>query len=537
MLMRYLAYTIFYFLILQVSCTEKNIDSKPNVLFIFADDMSYEAVGGTGHPLIKTPHIDRLMKNGTTYTHAYNMGGWHGAICVASRSMLISGRSIWRAREMEKKWRDNDSLSLKQTWPRLMESAGYNTYMTGKWHVQAKAKDIFQKAVNIRPGMPGHLFDWPKVNAYMKESGYDPETWADVMPPGYNRPQGPDDQSWSPSDSSFGGFWEGGIHWSEVVANDALSFIEDTKNSDDPFFMYLAFNAPHDHRQASEKYINMYPLDNIELPANWLPMYPFKDSIGCKPSLRDEALAPFPRTPLAIKTHLQEYYAIITHMDAQIGRIYNALEKSGKAENTYIIFTADHGLSVSHHGLLGKQNMYDHSVRVPFVISGPDIPKGRTSESEIYLQDAMATALDIADIDKPSYVEFRSVLNDAKSNENKSHREDIIGIYEHNQRMIRKDHFKLIVYPRVPKLRLFNLSDDPLEMNDLSTDESYYDLMNDLFEQLKLRQSELADPFPLSDFKKYGFVTTALIKKIAQSEKQLLIPVFFNRAKICFSHF
>ena len=115
----------------------------------------------------------------------------------------------------------------------------------------------------------------------------------------------------------------------------------------------------------------MYPVENITLPVPFLAEYPYKDSIGCGRSLRDEKLAPFPRTENAVKVNRREYYAIITHMDAQIGRILDGLEKSGMANNTYIVFSADHGLGCGHHGLLGKQNMYDHSIRVPWIIAGP----------------------------------------------------------------------------------------------------------------------------------------------------------------------
>ena len=164
--------------------------------------------------------------------------------------------------------------------------------------------------------------------------------------------------TWKAADSLNGGFWEGGKHWSEVIKDDALDFLNKSSEKEDPFFMYLAFNAPHDPRQSPQSFLDRYPLEEIPLPDNWLPEYPYKDAIGNPKTLRDEALAPFPRTPFAIKTHIREYYAIISHLDAQIGEILKALEASGKANNTYIFFTGDHGLSVGKHGLLGKQSMF-----------------------------------------------------------------------------------------------------------------------------------------------------------------------------------
>ena len=155
------------------------------------------------------------------------------------------------------------------------------------------------------------------------------------------------------------------------------------------------------------------------MPENWLPEYPFKDAIGNPKTLRDEALAPFPRTPYAIKTHIKEYYAIISHLDEQIGKILDSLEASGKADNTYIFFTSDHGLSVGKHGLLGKQSMFDHSIRVPLIMTGPDIPQGKRIDHEVYLQDIMATTLELGDIPPPQSIEFKSFLNLVKGKDNK----------------------------------------------------------------------------------------------------------------------
>ncbi|MGI9545568.1 MAG: sulfatase-like hydrolase/transferase [Cyclobacteriaceae bacterium] len=348
----------------------------PNVVFIFADDLTYKAIGALGNEEIQTPNLDRLVHNGTTFSHAYNMGAWNGAVCMASRAMIISGRSVWNVNEFRQEWVEGQGLD--KTWGKLLEGQGYETYMTGKWHVDAKADQVFQSVVHIRPGMPSDAWNTPRI----KERFMD--RTLSQMPIGYNRPLSEKDTSWSPTDPAFEGFWEGGKHWSEVLKDDALIFIDKAKGSDQPFFMYLAFNAPHDPRQAPQEYLDMYPVDDIDLPESWLPEYPYKDSIGNGPDLRDEALAPFPRTEYAIKKHIQEYYAIITHLDHQVGIILDSLESSGKMDNTYIFFTADHGLATGRHGLLGKQSLFDHSIRVPFMITGPDVPKGKTIDADIY---------------------------------------------------------------------------------------------------------------------------------------------------------
>ena len=168
------------------------------------------------------------------------MGGWQGAVCIASRSMIISGRSIWNAKEINDKWKKKENFELAEhSWGKLMEKKGYKTYMSGKWHVSIDPKKVFQTVRNIKPGMPGDFFK--------KE-----------FKKGYNRPINEKDKSWIPYDSLNGGFWEGGKHWSEVLKDDALDFIDDASNSDDPFFMYLAFNAPHDPRQSPKSFLDQY---------------------------------------------------------------------------------------------------------------------------------------------------------------------------------------------------------------------------------------------------------------------------------------
>jgi arylsulfatase A-like enzyme len=212
---------------------------------------------------------------------------------------------------------------------------------------------------------------------------------------------------------------------------------------------------------------------------------------------RDERLAPFPRTEYAVKVNRQEYNAITTHMDVQIGRILAALEKSGELDNTYIFFSADHGLAVGSHGLLGKQNMYDHSVRVPLMVVGPGVPKNSTVDADVYLQDIMASALELADIEKPDYVEFNSLMGLARGEQKESAYSEIYGAYTKKQRMIRADGYKLIVYPEAKVMRLFNLNKDPLEMRDIANLEENKEKIKTLFGKLVALQKSMDDELDL----------------------------------------
>lgn len=468
-------------LALCVECVTAKTD-KPNIVFIFMDDQAPDTVAawntwGHGSDVIKTPNLDRLVNAGASFSHTYNMGAWHGAVCVASRSMLNVGRFVWTVSNGEKT-HFKAELEAGRFWSQRMKAAGYETYMTGKWHVPAPVGKVFDHVVHERPGMPRSV------------------------PSAYQRPVEGKPDPWKPWDKSLGGFWQGGKHWSEVLADDAEAFIEQAAGKDTPFFMYLAFNAVHDPRQSPKEYVDMYPLEKVPLPRNFQPLNEHHAAMGLGSAtgkaLRDEALAPFPRTEFAVKTHRGEYFALATHADAQVGRILDALEKAGVMDNTYIIYTADHGLSVGRHGLMGKQNMFEHSLRVPFMIVGPGVPSGKRFDTRIYLQDAMATALELAGADATD-VDFKSVMPVIRG-ERDTQYDAIYGTYTaRNQRAVIDGDYKLILYPRSRVMLLFNLAADPLEQNDLAGKPESRAIAKRLFAKLIALQKEMGDTLDLTD--------------------------------------
>lgn len=458
------------FSILLLSCSSK--EDPPNILFIFADDQCFNTIREMGNEEVYTPALDELARRGTVFTTAYNMGGWHGAVCVASRTMLNTGKFLWRANALENQL---DTLAARgQLWSMEMEKLGYDTYMTGKWHVNIQPPEIFNHVGTVRGGMPG------------------------AVPEMYDRPLDENDWEWTPWDTAFGGFWKGGTHWTEVVANETIGFLDRASVSERPFLMYVAFNAPHDPRQSPKEYVDMYPLEDVGIPDNFLPEYPYKDEIGCSASLRDEKLAPFPRTKYSVKVHRQEYYAIISHLDAQIARILAHLEETGRAENTYIFFTADHGLSVGQHGLMGKQNMYEHSMRPPLIVVGPDVPKGKRKKMAVYLQDIMPTAIEYAGGEVPEWVEFNSLRPFIEGENTISAYPEIYGAYMDLQRMIRVDDYKLIVYPKAGVIKLFDLINDPAEKHNLAGASGELDRVRSMFRQLQDLQVQMGDTLDLS---------------------------------------
>ena len=467
---------------------EKGSAKRPNILFLFADDMAYNALGAMGNTVVKTPNLDKLASKGFMFTHAFNQGSWSGAVCVVSRAMLNSGRFIYHARN------DINEVPL---WGEVLGQNGYNTFLTGKWHNgDPTVLKSFQQAKSIGKGMF--------------------ETLGGPTGTGYRRPT-PTNDIWSASDTSLLGHWTPEVkdivysdsgkaigvpyiahkHTSTLYADQAIAYLSEREQAEeaDPFFMYVAFNAPHDPRQAPQPYLDMYPIEDIPLPESYLPEHPFDQ--GERYTLRDEILGPFPRTEEAVKRHLQEYYAITTHMDAEIGRILEALEASGASENTYVIFTADHGLAVGSHGLLGKQNSYDHSIRVPLIFTGPGIPSNRTSDALVYLQSVHPTTFDLVDLPTPSHVEFESLHAHFYTDEANGE-EEIFGSYKDFQRMLRTQTHKYILYPEAQEVQLFNLIEDPNELHNLANNPESKDLLQDLHQRLTRLQEKVGDPLDIS---------------------------------------
>lgn len=474
---------------------------KPNFLIIVTDDQTFESIGCLNNPEIKTPNIDRLVRQGTTFTHAFNQGSWTGAISVASRTMLITGQYLYHASDNSKylPWREPEqrkTIEEPKLWGEVFEEAGYRTYITGKWHNSDYALlKCFQEGDAVGAGFYESRDENDKTNTQ------------------YGRPNG---GKWVPYDNRLGGHWSPAVkdivyedgerkagkkyymsrHTSELYADKAVNYLETKAGKDGkPFFMYVAFNAPHDPRQSPKEYLDMYLEEQMKVPANFLPEHPFDQGDS---KIRDEELAPFPRTEEAVKLHRREYYAIITHADHEIGRILDALEKSGQDKNTYIIFTSDHGLAVGMHGLMGKQNQYECSVRMPLVFVGPGIKAGVQTDALVYMQGLFATTCEMAGIPVPESVDFPS-LNPQLKNRKAAGEEYIFGSYRNLQRMVRSDRYKLIVYPKSKQVQLFDLKKDPDERVNLAGQPKYGKIQQRMWEQLKKEQQKFGDKLVLKE--------------------------------------
>jgi len=427
---------------------------KPNILIFFTDDQRFDTIGALGNSRIHTPNIDRLVARGTTFTQAHIPCGTHGAVCMPSRAMLHTGRTLFHLEDSGNHIPEEHTMLGE-----MLREEGYRTFGCGKWHNgRAAFNRGFDEGDEI---MFGGMADHWNVPAYH----YDPTGKYDARLPEIKDPPnfGNNVVNWREADHIHAG-----VHSSEILADTAAHFIRG-HDEDRPFFCYVALLAPHDPRTMPQEYLDMYPVDEVELPPNFMGGHPF-DNGSLK--IRDEMLAEFPRNPEELRQHNAEYYAMITHLDAEFGKVLDALDETGQADNTIIVFAGDNGLAVGQHGLMGKQNCYEHSIRVPLILSGPGIPEGGSSDAYVYLLDIYRTLCDLTGFDVPSSVEGISLVP-ALTNPDERIRDTLFFAYVSSQRAVKNRQYKLIEYcprNRGRQTQLFDIAADPWELTNLAAD-------------------------------------------------------------------
>lgn len=431
--------------------------TMPNLLVLFSDDQRFDTIGALGNPDIITPNLDRLVREGTAFTHAHTMGAMTGAPCIPSRAMLLTGRTLFHL-----EGQGNTIPVSHTTLPEWLNGHGYATFHTGKWHNdKASHARCFQHAqAAFFGGMTNQwevpVYDLDPSGAYPKESERIEKTY------------------------------------STTLFTDSLIRFLDTRDKSRPYFAYAAFTVPHDPRVAPPQYAAMYSPEKIPLPPNFMPEHPFDNG---DMQLRDEKLAPWPRTQEYVKEQTAAYYAMITHLDAEIGRVLDYLDRQGLAENTIVLFAGDNGLALGRHGLLGKQNLYDHSVRVPLIMRGPSIPADVRLDDCCYLLDVFPTLADVLGLEPPETVEGVS-FHPRFQGKKKVLRDSIFTAYREVQRAVRKEDWKLITYHVQGKntVQLFDVGSDPWETRNLADDVSHANRRKELMGLILASQQRLNDP-------------------------------------------
>ncbi len=346
--------------------------------------------------------------------------------------------------------------------PEALRDHGYQTFGTGKWH-------------NGRPAF-ARCFD------------HGDRIFFGGMSDHFKVPLNPYDESGTYAEAGI--YQESKRHSSDLFSEAAIDFLK-SYDGQAPFFAYVSFTAPHDPRDTHPEFHALYDAEKLKLPPNCFERHPFDNG---DLETRDELLAPFPRTPEVVSQHLADYYAMISHLDRQVGRLLDTLEETRHRENTIVVFAGDNGLAVGQHGLMGKQNVYEHSVRVPLVFRGPGIPRGERREAYCYLNDIYPTLFDLADLPIPDSVEGESLVN-AMGDGSECVRETLLYAYKAFQRSAKRGDHKLIEYAVEGNRtsQLFDLKTDPWEMTNLIEDRDQADVVKALRGEMSRWETELND--------------------------------------------
>jgi choline-sulfatase len=407
---------------------------RPNILFIVVDDQSpFDLKAYNPKSALHTPHLDRLAAQGMALDGAYHMGSFSGAVCTPSRHMIMSGRSVWHLPIGPHGGALCPPDLPQGTMAAVFNRAGYDTMRT------CKIGNSYEAA--------NQLFTVRKDAT--KRGGTD-ET---------------------------GSAWHG---------EQVLAYLQNraATRDRDPFLIHFGFSHPHDTRDGKPDLLAKYGATNHTdpttpppthaqqpaLPENWLPAHPFAHG---HPGLRDEVSVSGVwerRDERTIRNEIGRQFACSEAIDVQIGRVLAQLEAMGELDNTYIFYTADHGMAIGRHGLQGKQNLYQHTWRVPFIAKGPGIKPGTRAEGNAYLLDVLATLCDFAGIAAPASNEGRS-LRPVLEGRKPVVRDTLYGVYnggtKPGMRAVKQGDWKLVKFDvmggTVRETQLFNLRENPHE--------------------------------------------------------------------------
>lgn len=460
---------LFKLLLILASVLPSQATDKPaNIVFILVDDQRNDTLGCAGHPVIKTPVIDQLAEQGVRFENAYV----NTAICMASRATIFTGLTETThgytgggppAEPVQK--RDVDT-----SFPVLLREAGYRNGFYGKQHVKfAEKKDVALKRMfhdhKVYNGGPRH----------MKQAD------------GTQR------------------------HTAELIGDHSVSFIE-AQPKDRPFCLYMSFNIAHardgDHRPGIGHYPwpkavdGMYEDIEPEAPRLGDPKYFEMQPDFLKESMNRDRWFWRWDTPEKYKLNMRAYYRMLSGMDGVIGRVQQALDEQGFADNTVIIYTADNGYYMGDRGFAGKWSHYEQSLRVPLIIHDPRLGKekrGRVLPPLVMNLDLPSTMLEMAGVDVPEKYQGESLVPWLQGKTPSSWRKDFYTEHHHNHERIPKwrgVHGERFTYARYYEQKpvqemLYDLEKDPDQLKNLAKDPEYASVLK----RMRARTDELTEKY------------------------------------------
>jgi len=438
---------------------------RPNILFLMTDQMQGRVLE-PDHPC-RTPNLDRLASMGVRFRRAYTPN----AVCSPSRASLMTGLLPHNHGVLEViHCVDEDQSNIRRDkphWAQRLVEAGYRTGYFGKWHVE-RTGDLGFFGWQVDGSTGGKLHSSYKRRAL---GGSEPEPRYFIVrynegPPGYRRTvhYGVVD---IPPEKRMG-----------ITTGLALEYLEDFVKGSDPWCCFVSLNEPHDPFVAGREAFELYDPESLEPPPNWY------DDLSDRPGIYRKAGELWAGMTEREKREAAAcYYASITEIDDQFGRIIEFLEESGKLEDTIVVFTSDHGELLGAHGLYCKNfSAFEEVYNIPLIISGPGIARGAVTEARVGLHDICPTLLELVGLepfDVPDSRSFAPVLRDPSGCEGDFTRgfAEYHGTrYKLTQRVVWDGPWKY-VYNGFDYDELYNLHEDPYEMANLARDPAYGDVV------------------------------------------------------------
>jgi len=440
---------------------------KPtNLLFIMSDEHNKRVLGCYGHPMIQTPNLDRLAATGTRFTNAYT----NCPICVPARASFATGRYVHQIGYWDNAIAYDGRVP---SWGHRLMEQGHRVTSIGKLH--------YRDSDARRNGFDEEILPLHIVNGI-----------GDLL--GLIRDELPRRSGSAKLGPEAGCGESEYTRYDRSIADETVKWLKKQapKYRDKPWALYAGFVSPHFPLIAPPAFYDLYPEDRVPWPDMYAederPRHPFIDAMR-RCMCYDEAFdAPMVRRAIAA------YFGLVSFLDDNVGRILRAVEESGLAANTRIIYSSDHGDNLGARGLWGKSTMYEESAGIPLIFSGPGIAAGKTCDTPVTLVDAYPTfvhalgaAPDPRDADLPGH----SLIDIARGN---TPQRTILSEYHAagaacGAYMIRHGRFKYIHYAGLPPM-LFDLEADPYERKDLGRDAQY----RDIIVECEVRLRAILDP-------------------------------------------
>jgi arylsulfatase A-like enzyme len=492
-----------------ISCKKaqkEQADNRPNIIFIMSDDHGYQAISAYGHGLNKTPNIDRIANEGVIFNRSFITN----SICAPSRAVMLTGKFSHINGH-----RDNTQVfdGSQVTFPKLLQQAGYQTAMIGKWHLESDPTGF--DYWNVLPGQGDYYNpDFIEMGKKSRVEGY----------------------------------------VTNLITDSSIKWLEN-RDKEKPFCLLLHHKAPHRCWMPDTAYLDMYNDVKFPLPKNFFDTYEGREAAASQEmhiknldpvndlkmydkegeiqsSLRkffesqinrmnpkqreawdkayEKEIKYFKEAKLKgnallewnYQRYLEDYLRCIASVDDNIGRVLDYLEKNGLSENTLVVYTSDQGFYLGEHGWFDKRFMYEESFRTPLVMKLPSKIKKGKIDRLVQNIDYAPTFLDLAGLAIPEEIQGKSLVPILEGTNTKDWRKSIYYHYyeypgPHSVKRhygIRTERYKLVhFYKDIDQWELYDLQDDSTEMHNLYGKKGYEEITQTLFDQLVELQKQYKD--------------------------------------------